>query len=146
MKSLLFLFTALVLSRLLPLPPNSEPLLGLAVIAPHLAKSLWVWFAPLLVMLASDIIIGFHGHMMFTYTALAIAPFISKYINNMYTALGCSWLVWHVLANFGQTYPPFSVEALFFDTRLFVSGLLVIITLDILRKVMYNGKSYGKTG
>ena len=33
-KAGLILFGALVISRLLPLPPNSEPILGLAVLTP----------------------------------------------------------------------------------------------------------------
>ena len=131
MKIGLLLFGALVVSRLLPLPPNSEPLLGLAVISPYLSKNMWVWFAPLLVMLISDIIIGFHGHMMFTYTALGVAPIISKLITHKYVALMSSWLVWHVLANFGMYYPPFSAEALIFDIRFLLSGLVIVIIYDL---------------
>lgn len=127
----LLLFGALVVSRLLPLPPNSEPLLGLAVISPHLSKNLFVWFVPLLVMLVSDIIIGFHSHMMFTYTALGVAPIISKLITHKYVSLMSSWLVWHVLANFGMYYPPFSMEALIFDIRFLLSGLVVIMIYDL---------------
>lgn len=131
MKIGLLLFGALVVSRLLPLPPNSEPLLGLAVISPYLSKNMWVWFAPLLVMLISDIIIGFHGHMMFTYTALGVAPIISKLITHKYVSLMSSWLVWHVLANFGMYYPPFSAEALIFDIRFLLSGLVIVIIYDL---------------
>jgi len=131
MKTGLLLLGALVVSRLLPLPANSEPLLGLAVISPHLSKNMWVWFAPLLVMLISDIIIGFHGHMMFTYTALGIAPLISKFVKHKYMSLLYSWLVWHILANFGMYYPPFSMEALIFDIRFLLSGLVVIMIYDL---------------
>ena len=38
-KAGLILFGALVISRLLPLPPNSEPILGLAVLTPYLYKN-----------------------------------------------------------------------------------------------------------
>ena len=38
-KAGIILFGALVLSRLLPLPANSEPLLGLAVLTPYLSKN-----------------------------------------------------------------------------------------------------------
>ena len=37
-KAGLILFGLLVVSRLLPLPPNSEPLLGLAVLTPYLTN------------------------------------------------------------------------------------------------------------
>ena len=125
------LLGALVVSRLLPLPPNSEPLLGLAVLSPYLSKNMWVWFAPLLVMLISDIIIGFHSHMLFTYTALAVSPFISKHIHYKYQALMWSWMLWHVMANFGQLYPAFSPEALVFDIRFLLSGLCVLVVYDL---------------
>ena len=38
-KTVAILFGALVISRLLPLPANSEPLLGLAVLTPYLTKN-----------------------------------------------------------------------------------------------------------
>lgn len=127
----LLLFGALVISRLLPLPANSEPLLGLAVLSPHLSKNLFVWFVPLLVMLVSDMIIGFHNHMVFTYTALGVAPLISKLVKHKYMSLLYSWLVWHILANYGMYYPPFSAEALIFDIRFLLSGLVIIVVYDL---------------
>ena len=129
-KAGIILFGALVLSRLLPLPANSEPLLGLAVLLPYLTKSNLGFFMMPAVMFISDIFLGLGSWMWFTYSALAIAPFISKAIDNKYLALGSSWLVWHVLANTGQWYPPFSPEALLFDARLFLSGLGVVVLYD----------------
>ena len=46
-KTGLLLFGALVLSRLLPLPANSEPLLGLAVLTPYLSKNNLAFLLPL---------------------------------------------------------------------------------------------------
>ena len=131
----LLLFAGLVLSRLLPLPANSEPLLGLAVLAPYLTRNTLAFLFPLAVMFVSDAIIGFHDSMLMTYSALAIAPFVSKLIDNKYTALLGSWLVWHVLANTAQVFPPFSAEALVFDLRLLGSGLVVLMLYDILGKL-----------
>ena len=37
----ILLFGVLVISRLMPLPPNSEVLLGLGVVAPYISKSNW---------------------------------------------------------------------------------------------------------
>jgi len=129
-KAGIFLLGALVVSRLLPLPANSEPLLGLAVLIPYLTKNNLAFLLPLVVMFVSDLFLGFHKSMLITYSALAIAPFISKAIDNKYLALGGSWLVWHVMANTGQWYPPFSPEALLFDARLFLSGLGVVVLYD----------------
>ena len=133
-KAGLILFGALVISRLLPLPANSEPLLGLAVLTPYLSKNNLAFLFPLAVMFVSDMFIGFHNSMLMTYSALAVAPFISRTLDNKYIALGCSWIVWHVLANTGQTYPPFTAGSLLFDIKLLVSGLSVVILYDIASK------------
>ena len=133
-KTGLILFGALVISRLLPLPANSEPLLGLAVLTPYLSKNNLAFLFPLAVMFVSDMFIGFHNSMLMTYSALAVAPFISRTLDNKYIALGCSWIVWHVLANIGQTYPPFTAGSLLFDIKLLVSGLSVVILYDIASK------------
>jgi len=134
-KAGIILFGALVLSRLLPLPANSEPLLGLAVLTPYLSKNNLAFLFPLGVMFLSDIFLGLGSWMLMTYSALAIAPFISKAFDNKYLALGGSWLIWHVLANAGQWYPPFSPEALLFDVRFLLSGLTVVLLYDIVSKV-----------
>jgi hypothetical protein len=133
-KAGLILFGALVISRLLPLPANSEPLLGLAVLTPYLSKNNLAFLFPLAVMFVSYMFIGFHNSMLMTYSALAVAPFISRTLDNKYIALGCSWIVWHVLANIGQTYPPFTAGSLLFDIKLLVSGLSVVILYDIASK------------
>ena len=134
-KAGIILFGALVISRLLPLPANSEPLLGLAVLTPYLSKNNLAFLFPLGVMFVSDIFLGLGSWMLMTYSALAIAPFISKAFDNKYLALGGSWLIWHVLANAGQWYPPFSPEALLFDVRFLLSGLTVVLLYDIVSKV-----------
>ena len=134
-KAGLLLFGALVLSRLLPLPANSEPLLGLAVLTPYLSKNNLAFLFPLGVMFVSDLFLGFHNSMLMTYSALALAPFISKTLDNKYLSLGSSWLVWHIMANTGQWYPPFSPEALLFDIRFLLSGLTVVVLYDIMTRV-----------
>ena len=135
-KTSLVLFGALVISRLLPLPANSEPLLGLAVLTPYLSKNNLAFLLPLAVMFVSDLFIGFHNSMLMTYSALALAPFISKLLaGRMYTSLLGSWLVWHVMANAGQLYPPFSIEALAFDIKFLVSGLTIVVLYDAMRRL-----------
>jgi hypothetical protein len=130
------LFVALVISRLLPLPPNSEPLLGLAVVTPYLTKSNLGLLLPVLVMFVSDLFLPDHSSKFLTYSAIGLAPFISKLLHNkIYTSLFCSWLVWHVIANFGQWYPPFSSEALLFDIRMLLSGLSIVLLYDIRRRL-----------
>jgi hypothetical protein len=140
-KAGLILFGALVLSRFLPLPPNSEPLLGLAVLTPYLSKNNLAFLFPLAVMFVSDLFIGFHNSMLMTYGALALAPFISRALDSKYMALGSSWLVWHVMANAGQWFPPFSPEALLFDMRLLASGLTVVVLYDITQRLWISNAS-----
>jgi hypothetical protein len=140
-KAGLILFGALVLSRFLPLPPNSEPLLGLAVLTPYLSKNNLAFLFPLAVMFVSDLFIGFHNSMLMTYGALALAPFISRALDSKYMALGSSWLVWHVMANAGQWFPPFSAEALLFDMRLLASGLTVVVLYDITQRLWISNAS-----
>ena len=131
----ILLFGVLVISRLMPLPPNSEVLLGLGVVAPYISKSNWSIMFPALIMFVRDIFLGFHNSMLMTYTALTLAGVISKVlVDKLYTSLLCSWLVWHVLANVGQTYAPFTAESLIFDIRLLVSGLSVVVMYDLLRR------------
>ena len=83
-KAGILLFCALVVSRLLPLPANSEPLLGLAVLIPYLTKSNLGFLMMPAVMLVSDMFLGLGSWMLYTYSALAIAPFISKLLDNKY--------------------------------------------------------------
>jgi len=143
-KTGILLFCALVVSRLLPLPANSEPLLGLAVLTPYLSKNNLAFLLPLAVMFVSDIFIGFHNSMLMTYSALALAPFISRLSSNKYMSLLNSWLVWHLMANAGQFYPPFSVEALIFDVRFLVSGLCVVVLYDCVQKFRSYDFQYNK--
>lgn len=143
-KAGLLLFGALVISRLLPLPANSEPLLGLAVLTPYLSKNNLAFLFPLAVMFVSDIFIGFHNSMLMTYSALALAPFISRALQSKYTSLLGSWLVWHVMANAGQYYPPFSIEALLFDVKFLVSGLGVVVLYDFVQKLSLFKYQYNK--
>jgi len=131
-------------SRLLPLPPNSEPLLGLAVLTPYLTKNNLAFLLPLGVMFVSDLFIGFHNSMLMTYSALALTPFISKMLDSKYVSLLSSWLVWHVMANAGQWFPPFSPEALLFDIRFLISGLSIVVLFDVVQKMTSTNLQYNK--
>ena len=134
-KAGLILFGVLVISRLLPLPPNSEPILGLAVLTPYLSKNNLAFLMMPAVMFVSDIFLGFGSWIWFTYSALALATLISNTISNKYVSLLISWFMWHILANTGQWFPPFSPEALLFDLNLLASGLGVIFLYDLTRRL-----------
>mgnify|MGYP001184364012 CR=1 FL=1 len=134
--SFITLLGILVLSRLLPLPPNYEPLLGIAVVLPFITNNKILYYSlPLLVMLVSDMILGFHDSMYATYGAISLTTLFATAIGKPYYGLLGGALIWHILANIGQTFPPFSAEALVFDLRLFTSSLLVVIAFDIATRI-----------
>lgn len=143
-KNIALFFGILVISRLLPLPANSEPLLGLAILSPYLTKSNLAFLMMPAVMLVSDVFLGFGNWIWLTYPALMIATFISKFNKNKYTSLLGSWLVWHMLANTGQWYPPFSLEALLFDIRFLISGLSIVVLYDLVQKITTTNLQYNK--
>ena len=143
-KAGIFLFGMLVFGRLLPLPANSEALLGSAVITPYVSRINLAFILPLAVMFVSDIFLGFGSWAWFTYSALLLAPFISTYLKSKYSSLLSSWLVWHVLANTGQTYPPFSPEALIFDINFLLSGFVVLVLYDVIQKYLNPNLIYNK--
>jgi len=143
-KNIALFFGILVISRLLPLPANSEPLLGLAILSPYLTKSNLAFLMMPAVMLVSDVFLGFGNWIWLTYPALMIATFISKFNKNKYTSLLGSWLVWHMLANTGQWYPPFSLEALLFDINFLISGLSIVVLYDLVQKITTTNLRYNK--
>ena len=73
LKSLLFFVGLLILSRLIPHPPNFTPLLAGAAFLPFLLKDKTLIVAlPLVCLFISDLIIGFHNVMLWTYGAFFI--------------------------------------------------------------------------
>jgi hypothetical protein len=95
-------------------------------------------------MFVSDLFIGFHNSMLMTYSALALTPFISRMLDSKYMSLLSSWLLWHVMANAGQWFPPFSPEALLFDIRFLISGLSIVVLFDVVQKITSTNLQYNK--
>lgn len=137
-KSAGLLVAVLVASRLIGLPDNVTPLLGLAVFASRMNLSPWVSVGILAV---TDVFfLGLYGHMPIVYACMFSAYFIGKYMSNVYASGAVSVLVWHVLVNMGLTFPPFSPEAMLFDMRLLVSTLAFTALLDITQRITQLGK------
>ena len=56
----------LTFSRLIPHPPNFTPIISVAIMSGYLLKNLNLAFIVLIIsMLTSDLLIGFHGNMLF---------------------------------------------------------------------------------
>lgn len=66
------IFAAAIL-RLLPHPPNFEPVGAIALFAgAHMAGKRWAFIIPLAALLLSDVFIGFHDQMLVVYGAFAL--------------------------------------------------------------------------
>ena len=71
--SILILITILAFSRLMPHPPNFTPLLGMAVFSGVIFdRKIFAFVVPLVAMLLSDLVIGFHSSMPIIYFAIML--------------------------------------------------------------------------
>ena len=72
-SSILILITILAFSRLIPHPPNFTPLLGMAVFSGVIFdRKIFAFVVPLVAMLLSDLVIGFHSSMPIIYFAIML--------------------------------------------------------------------------
>jgi hypothetical protein len=98
------IFLALAASRFIPHPPNFTSLLALSFYVPAIFG---VRFIPALVLsfLITDLIIGFHETILFTWGSVILIGIISKYFNRsillrLFGAL-VGAVIFYLLSNFG---------------------------------------------
>lgn len=143
-KSAGLLVAVLVASRLIGLPANVTPLLGLAVFAHRMNLSPWITVGILAV---TDVFfLGLYALMPVVYACMFSAYFIGKYMNNVYASGAVSVLVWHVTVNGAvwlssggsllQTY----IAAIPFDLKLLVSTLAFTALLDVTQRLTHIGR------
>ena len=143
-KSAGLLVAVLVASRLIGLPANVTPLLGLAVFAHRMNLSPWITVGILAV---TDVFfLGLYAQMPVVYACMFSAYFIGKYMNNVYASGAVSVLVWHVTVNGAvwlssggsllQTY----IAAIPFDLKLLVSTLAFTALLDVTQRLTHIGR------
>ena len=73
----------LVVSRLIPHPPNFTPIITIAIMSGYLFKNIYFSFIVLLVsMLIGDVFIGFYKNMFFVYLSLFVITYVFANINN----------------------------------------------------------------
>tara|TARA_B100001013_G_scaffold220472_1_gene134614 strand:+ start:98 stop:595 length:498 start_codon:yes stop_codon:yes gene_type:complete len=107
LKSLLFFAGLLILSRLIPHPPNFSPLIAGAVFLPFMFNDKTiVILLPLVCLFFSDLIIGFHNVMLWTYGAFLIIGLTVIYFSklNLKTLIGLSLsgpTFFYLITNFG---------------------------------------------
>lgn len=104
LKISLGIFLALAASRFIPHPPNFTSLLALSFYVPAL---LGLKFLPALILsfIITDLFIGFHGLVFFTWGSIIFIGLISKYFtkNLKNRIFGCllGVLLFYVVTNFG---------------------------------------------
>ena len=83
LKGIIFLTTLLVLSRIIPHPPNFTPILAGIIFLPFIKRDIkFSVFVPIGGMLISDFIIGMHSLMLWTYGPIIILSLLSYYFSN----------------------------------------------------------------
>ena len=107
LKGIIFLTTLLVLSRIIPHPPNFTPILAGIIFLPFIKKDIkFSVFVPLGGMLISDLIIGMHSLMLWTYGPIIILSLLSYYFSNdkasrIASLAIASPAVFYLMSNFG---------------------------------------------
>ena len=107
LKSILFFCTLLVLSRLIPHPPNFTPLIAGAIFLPFLLKDKWVIIClPILCLFISDYFLGFHEVMIWTYSGFFIIGLLTSMLSttklsNLIGLSLCCPTVFFLISNFG---------------------------------------------
>ena len=82
LKGIIFITLILVLSRIIPHPPNFTPILARIIFLPFIKKDLtFSVIVPLAAMLISDLIIGMHSLMLWTYGPIMFLSCLTYYFN-----------------------------------------------------------------
>ena len=82
LKGIIFITLIFVLSRIIPHPPNFTPILAGIIFLPFIKKDLtFSVIVPLAAMLISDLIIGMHSLMLWTYGPILFLSCLTYYLN-----------------------------------------------------------------
>ena len=106
-KGIIFITLILVLSRIIPHPPNFTPILAGIIFLPFIKKDLaFSIIAPLAAMLISDLIIGMHSLMLWTYAPIIFLSCLTYYFNQdsilrIGTLAVVSPMIFFLVSNFG---------------------------------------------
>ena len=102
-KFILISFLSIILSRLLPHPPNFTSTIAVAFYLPALFGAKFIIVA-LSAFIISDLILGFHSLVFFTWGSLFLIAYLAKYFQNYYFRLlgvSLSCIVFFLASNFG---------------------------------------------
>ena len=96
----------MVFSRLIPHPPNFTPIISVAILSSFFFKNINLSILVILIsMFISDLLIGFHDYVFFTYIPLVVIAIVFKekileYKNILiYSVIGV--IIFYLISNFG---------------------------------------------
>jgi hypothetical protein len=106
--TLVALIFAAAFSRFIPHPPNFAPILAIALFGgAYFNNRIMAFAVPLIAMLASDLVFGFHSALVFVYLSFAAAVLLGMLIRNRKSAVGIAGLsiassvIFYIVTNFG---------------------------------------------
>ena len=130
---LVFICFLVGLTRLVGLPPNFTPIIAGAIFLPVIIKGVRYAFIPVIVLFSTDLVLGFHSTIVYTYGSLLLIGVLAHLVRvslGLKAILGV--LIWHLIVNFGVYLNSIPARPLLevyisawpFDFRLLVSTLL----------------------
>ncbi len=138
-----------VATRFLPHPPNFTAVGAAALFAGVLFPKKWGMFLPLLAMVISDIFLGFHRTILFTWGSMALVGLIGVYVRKYFSTASViagslfASIQFFIITNFGV----WLVEQMYPHT---VGGLLLCYTRGLpffrntlLGDMLYTGVLFG---
>ena len=102
-KFILISFISIIISRLLPHPPNFTSTIAVAFYLPALFGIKFIIVA-LSAFIISDIILGLHSLVFFTWGSLFLIAYIAKYFQKFYFRIfgvSLSCIIFFLISNFG---------------------------------------------
>ena len=96
-------FFSVLVSRLIPHPPNFTSAIALAFYLPALFGYRYIAVA-LTAFVLSDLLIGIHSLLLFTWGSLLLIGFFSRLFKNSYLRIGgvlCGCIIFYLVSNFG---------------------------------------------
>ena len=96
-------FLSILLSRLIPHPPNFTTAIAVAFYLPALFGIKYILLS-MTAFILSDLLLGLHNLLLFTWTSIFLIGVFSKYFKNLYLRLfgaTCSCMIFFAVSNFG---------------------------------------------
>jgi hypothetical protein len=109
-----------VLSRLMVHAPNFTPVIALALFGGVYLSRKYAWYVPLLLMVVSDLLLGLHATIPFTWGSILLITFLgmrtsqNKKVTTIFGSSLASAVLFFVITNFGAwlTMYPHTLEGL----------------------------------